>query len=70
MAAAPIPSDMDNGRTRLEMDTEAPTERSAGLKRVREQRCASAGRGASTGVNKDDRRRGTFGKGKDLQIAQ
>eukprot|EP00808_Paulinella_micropora_P026395 g2098.t1 len=34
MAAAPIPSDMDNGRTRLEMDTEAPTERSAGLKRA------------------------------------
>eukprot|EP00808_Paulinella_micropora_P020614 g55454.t1 len=34
MAAAPILSDMDNGRTRLEMDTEAPTERSAGLKRI------------------------------------
>eukprot|EP00808_Paulinella_micropora_P014283 g54982.t1 len=36
MAAAPILSDMDNGRTRLEMDTEAPTERSAGLKRNRQ----------------------------------
>eukprot|EP00808_Paulinella_micropora_P013729 g27971.t1 len=36
MAAAPIPSDMDNGRTRLEMDTEAPTERSASLKRPRQ----------------------------------
>eukprot|EP00808_Paulinella_micropora_P020854 g28117.t1 len=36
MAAATIPSDMDNGRTRLAMGTEAPTERSASLKRPRQ----------------------------------
>eukprot|EP00808_Paulinella_micropora_P026098 g13679.t1 len=36
MAAASILSDIDNGRTRLEMDTEAPTERSAVLKRNRQ----------------------------------
>eukprot|EP00808_Paulinella_micropora_P029737 g73868.t1 len=36
MAAAPILSNMDNGRTRLEMDTEAPSKRSAGLKRNRQ----------------------------------